>query len=174
MVDSKEEKLYNDEIVKLRLNTPILIFLDNNDIYDNIMLMISMKWQTDIFHKLYIKMNIIDKEIKLFQFFSVILSIKNTTDKISEFYIEFNDSIQDNKIGNLSEIIKKPDDNIPPILNEFKKYDIGVLNPNSKKDIKIRFFPMKKGDLYPPTFNIFDKTFNQKFLIVFTNKVFIE
>ena len=174
MVDSKEEKLYNDEIVKLRLNTPILIFLDNNDIYDNIMLMISMKWQTDIFHKLYIKMNIIDKEIKLFQFFSVILSIKNTTDKISEFYIEFNDSIQDNKIGNLSEIIKKPDDNIPPILNEFKKYDIGILSPNCKKDIKIRFFPLKKGDLYPPTFNIFDKTFNQKFLIVFTNKVFIE
>ena len=174
MVDSNEEKLNNDEIVKLRLNTPILVFLDHNEIYDNIMLMISMKWQTDIFHKLYIKMKIIDKEIKLFQFFSVILSIKNTTDKVSEFYIEFNNSIQDKNIGNLTEIIKRPDDNIPDILNEFKKYDIGVLNPNSKKDIKIRFFPMKKGDLYPPTFNIIDKTFNQKFFIVFTNKVFIE
>ena len=174
MVDSNEENLNNDEIVKLRLNTPILVFLDHNEIYDNIMFMVSMKWQTDIFHKLYIKMKIIDKQIKLFQFFTVILSIKNTTDKISEFYIEFNNSIQENKIGNLSEIIKKPDDNIPAILNEFKKYDIGILNPNSKKDIKIRFFPMKKGDLYPPTFNIFDKKFNQKFFIVFTNKVFIE
>ena len=33
---------------------------------------------------------------------------------------------------------------------------------------------MKKGDLYPPTFNIFDKVFNQKFFIVFTNKIFVE
>lgn len=175
MVDSNEEKINNDEIVKLRLNTPILLFLDNNNnIYDNIMMMISMKWQTDIFHKLHIKVKIIEKEIKIFKFFSVILSIKNTTDKTSEFYIEFNDSIQDLNIENNDEFIKKPNDNLPGIINEFKKYNIGSLNPNEKKDIKIRFYPMKKGDLYPPTFNIFDKVFNQKFFIVFTNKIFVE
>jgi len=160
------------KIFKYTLNTPILINLESNDIYNSSFFNINLKWKTDIYNNIYIKFIIEDNNLEQFKFFKSKLIFTNISNKNNKYNIIFNNSYEDFKLNSSFEVNNKII-NTPEILSEFKNYDIGFIESGKEKEIILRFYPLSNNFLSFPHFKIKEHIHNKEFLVVFSNKVFI-
>ena len=154
------------EIFKYNLNTPISINLDSNDIYNSTFFNINLKWKNEIYNNIYIKFIIDDNIFEKFKFFKSKLIFTNISNKNNKYSIIFNNSYEDFKFN-------ENNINLPEILSEFKNYDIGIIESGKEKEIILRFYPLSINFLSFPQFKIKEHLNNKEFLVIFSNKIFI-
>ena len=164
---NKTRKISNSyKIFKYDLNTPISINLDSNNIYNSTFFNINLKWKNEMYNNIYIKFIIDDNIFEKFKFFKSKLILTNISNKNNKYSIIFNNSYEDFKLN-------ENNMNLPEILSEFKNYDIGVIESGKEKEIILRFYPLSINFLSFPQFKIKEHLYNKEFLVIFSNKIFI-
>lgn len=165
-----------DQIIKLSMNTPIILSISPNEgKYRNMYMKINLKWKSDIENMMSIKY-IIDNtdNLTIGRFFTLEMIFTNLSSKVCEYNAIFNDSFDDIKI-NSNELIckKKIEDNLPDIISEHNHINIGSIAPKESKSIAIRFIGTKSGFISLPSFHIVDNISLKTFFVVHTNRIYI-
>ena len=80
----------NDEIIKVILNTPIILNISSFKFYDSLFMSIPLKWHNEITRFLKIEIDIQEK-ITLHEYFTVILRAKNISNNPMDLFLEISD-----------------------------------------------------------------------------------
>ena len=158
----------NEENIKIYYTTPVLLYISCDMFYENLFLCLQLKWYQELNRLLKIEMKI-PENIYLYDYFEVIVKIRNISSKPMNLLIEMKDSeteMVSNKVNNF--------EYMPGIISQIKFQSLGMFNCNEDKIFKLKFLATKFGFTYLPNFSISDTVSNLRFYIVQTNKIFIE
>ena len=158
----------NEENIKIYYTTPVLLYISCDMFYENLFLCLQLKWYQELNRLLKIEMKI-PENIYLYDYFEVIVKIRNISSKPMNLLIEMKDNeteMVSNKVNNF--------EYMPGIISQIKFQSLGMFNCNEDKIFKLKFLATKFGFTYLPNFSISDTVSNLRFYIVQTNKIFIE
>ncbi len=158
----------NEENIKIYYTTPVLLYISCDMFYENLFLCLQLKWYQELNRLLKIEMKI-PENIYLYDYFEVIVKIRNISSKPMNLLIEMKDNeteMVSNKVNNF--------EYMPGIISQIKFQSLGMFNCNEDKIFKLKFLATKFGFTYLPNFSIIDTVSNLRFYIVQTNKIFIE
>ena len=158
----------NEENIKIYYTTPVLLYISCDMFYENLFLCLQLKWYQELNRLLKIEMKI-PENIYLYDYFEVIVKIRNISSKPMNLLIEMKDNeteMVSNKVNNF--------EYMPGIISQIKFQSLGMFNCNEDKIFKLKFLATKFGFTYLPNFSISETVSNLRFYIVQTNKIFIE
>ena len=158
----------NEENIKIYYTTPVLLYISCDMFYENLFLCLQLKWYQELNRLLKIEMKI-PENIYLYDYFEVIVKIRNISSRPMNLLIEMKDNeteMVSNKVNNF--------EYMPGIISQIKFQSLGMFNCNEDKIFKLKFLATKFGFTYLPNFSISDTVSNLRFYIVQTNKIFIE
>ena len=158
----------NEENIKIYYNTPVLLYISCDMFYENLFLCLQLKWYQELNRLLKIEMKI-PENIYLYDYFEVIVKIRNISSRPMNLLIEMKDNeteMVSDKVNNF--------EYMPGIISQIKFQSLGMFNCNEDKIFKLQFLATKFGFTYLPNFSISDTVSNLRFYIVQTNKIYIE
>ena len=158
----------NDENIKIYYTTPVLLYISCDMFYENLFLCLQLKWYQELNRLLKIELKI-PENVCLYDYFEVIVKIRNISSRPMNLLIEMKDNeteMVSDKVNNF--------EYMPGIISQIKFQSLGMFNCNEDKIFKLKFLATKFGFTYLPNFSITDTISNLRFYIVQTNKIYIE
>ena len=157
-----------EDNIKIYYITPVLLYVSSRMFYENLFLCLEYKWCQELNRLLKIETKI-PKDIYLFDFFEVVIKIRNISSKPMNLLIEVKEDENEDKSSKVNNF-----EHMPSIISQIKFQSLGMFNCNENKIVKLRFLATKLGFTQLPNFAITDTHSNRRFYIVQNSKLFIQ
>ena len=151
-----------NKLANLMLTTPICINILSNKPINDFIWTFPLKWKDEVNNKLNISYKIENgenKEIKIYNFFTIHFIISKPHKEKVKFELRFNNSYEE--LNLTKKIIDKGNkykvgDGLPDILPEKKIIDIEMKEDEFSKIVEMRYIPVRTEFIELPPFEIFD------------------
>ena len=185
--DIKKNRI--NQLAKLSLSTPICLNISSNKPITNLIWSFLFRWKDELNNKLNIYFKIDnenddkdnDKDkfnsgIKLYHFFKVYFTIYKFHKQKLKIEFRFKNSYDEFELD--KNLLAKENksvvgDALPDIFPEKKLIEIEMKENELSKTIEQRYIPVRTEYIEFPQFEIFDCSLNKKYLVFFTNKIYV-